>query len=148
MPSIKTHWGAIRIRTIIVILAIAVPATIATKYVLDVTTSITKLLQQNEELRTAIGNLTKEEQIGYAKVLEQEKENGKLYTTLLFVETDRVDKSKVVLKKNTDRRGHHPFRCSGSQVQPRPGDDGQGKGPLPLEEGLRRICAAEPGFSH
>jgi len=99
MPSIKTHWGAIRIRTIIVILAIAVPATIATKYVLDVTTSITKLLQQNEELRTAIGNLTKEEQIGYAKVLEQEKENGKLYTTLLFVETDRVDKSKVVLKK-------------------------------------------------
>jgi hypothetical protein len=99
MSSILNNRGAVSIRTIIAIVAIAVPTTIGIKYVLDVTKTITKLLQQNEELRTAIGNLTQEDQIGYAKVLKQEKENGKLFTTLLFVETDRGDKSKVVLKK-------------------------------------------------
>jgi hypothetical protein len=99
MTSITTHRSAIRIRTIIAILVLTVPAAIATKYVLDITSTITELLQQNGELRTAIGNLTKEEQIGYAKVLDQERKDGKLYTTLLFVETDRGDKSNVVLKK-------------------------------------------------
>ncbi|MFC1834755.1 hypothetical protein ACFL2Q_08470 [Thermodesulfobacteriota bacterium] len=99
MSSLWNSWGAVRVRTVIVIVAIAIPATIGTKYVLDVTKTIAKLLQENSELRKAIGHLTTEDQIGYAKVLKQEKENGKLYTTLLFVETDRKDKSKVVLKK-------------------------------------------------
>ncbi|MBP7050234.1 MAG: hypothetical protein KBE65_04395 [Phycisphaerae bacterium] len=57
------------------------------------------LLTENKQLRQAIANLTAEDQIGYAKVISQRREDDRLLTTIRFVETDRNDKAKVILQK-------------------------------------------------
>ena len=61
--------------------------------------TIHELLTENKELKQAISNLTDEDQIGYAKVLSQQNEDGRLRTTIRFVETARDDKTRVVLQK-------------------------------------------------
>jgi hypothetical protein len=61
--------------------------------------TIHELLTENRQLKQAISNLTEEDQIGYAKVLSQRSEDGRLLTTIRFVETARDDKTKVVLQK-------------------------------------------------
>ena len=61
--------------------------------------TINELLGENKELKQAIGRLTTEDQIGYAKVISQHTEDGKLLTTLRFVETSRDDKTKKILQK-------------------------------------------------
>jgi hypothetical protein len=67
--------------------------------------TIEDLLNENEELKTAISNLTDERQIGYAKVLSQETRDGQLYTKLLFVEVDPTDYTKQILKKEYEVQG-------------------------------------------
>ena len=62
--------------------------------------TIHQLLNENKQLKEAITNLTTEEQIGYAKVIKQETKDGKVWTTLRFVETARSDKLKKILEKN------------------------------------------------
>ncbi len=57
------------------------------------------LLTENKQLREAITNLTDEDQIGYAKVISQRNADGRLLTTIRFVETARDDKTKVILQK-------------------------------------------------
>jgi hypothetical protein len=64
------------------------------------TITIHQLLNENKQLKGAITNLTAEEQIGYAKVIEQETKDGKLWTTLRFVETARDDKLKKIVEKD------------------------------------------------
>jgi len=59
-----------------------------------------QLLNENKQLKEAITNLTAEEQIGYAKVIKQETKDGKVWTTLRFVETARSDKLKKILEKD------------------------------------------------
>lgn len=61
--------------------------------------TIHELLAENKHLKQAITNLTHEEQIGYAKVIAQEAENGQLLTTIKFVETARDNKLKKILEK-------------------------------------------------
>ena len=61
--------------------------------------TIHELLTENKELKQAITNLTEEDQIGYAKVISQEMKDGKLFTTIKFVETARDDKLKTILEK-------------------------------------------------
>lgn len=61
--------------------------------------TIYQLLSENKQLKEAITNLTNEEQIGYAKVIEQGSKNGKIFTTIKFVETDRADKLKKIIEK-------------------------------------------------
>ena len=61
--------------------------------------TIHQLLAENKHLKQAITNLTSEEQIGYAKVINQETTNEQLLTTIKFVETDRDDKLKTILEK-------------------------------------------------
>ncbi|MHC4646595.1 MAG: hypothetical protein ACYTBJ_13940 [Planctomycetota bacterium] len=61
--------------------------------------TIHQLLTENKHLKEAIGNLTQEDQIGYAKVLSQEVRDGRLFTTIRFVETARDDKWKKILEK-------------------------------------------------
>jgi hypothetical protein len=61
--------------------------------------TIHQLLSENKELKQAITNLTEEDQIGYAKVISQEYKDGKLFTTIKFVETARNDKLKTILEK-------------------------------------------------
>jgi hypothetical protein len=62
--------------------------------------TIHELLAENKQLKKAISRLTAEEQIGYAKVVSQETKNGKLFTTVKFVETARDDKLKKILEKD------------------------------------------------
>jgi hypothetical protein len=62
--------------------------------------TIHELLGENKQLKQAITNLTSEDQIGYAKVISQRTdENGRLRTTIRFVETSREDKTKKILQK-------------------------------------------------
>jgi hypothetical protein len=61
--------------------------------------TIHELLGENKELKQAISTLTTEDQIGYAKVISQRTEQGKLMTTLRFVETSRDDKTRKILQK-------------------------------------------------
>jgi hypothetical protein len=67
--------------------------------------TIHKLLAENKQLKEAITNLTQEDQIGYAKVTTQETKDGKLLTTLKFVETARDDKLKKILEKEYSIEG-------------------------------------------
>ena len=62
--------------------------------------TLDQLFKENKRLKKAISNLTQEDQIGYAKVIKQEKKNGKLITTLKFVETARGNKDRTVLTKD------------------------------------------------
>ena len=61
--------------------------------------TIHQLLTDNKQLKQAITNLTYEDQIGYAKVIAQEPNDGKLLTTIKFVETARDDKLVTTLEK-------------------------------------------------
>ena len=61
--------------------------------------TIHELLTENKHLKQAITNLTYEDQIGYAKVIAQEPNDGKILTTIKFIETARDDKLKTVLEK-------------------------------------------------
>jgi hypothetical protein len=61
--------------------------------------TIQGLLTENKQLKQAITNLTQEDQIGYATVVSQEKRDGRLYTTLKFVETARDNKLQRILEK-------------------------------------------------
>ncbi len=63
------------------------------------TKTVHDLLQNNEKLKQAITTLTHEDQIGFAKVLKQETRNGKLYTTVRFVETARDDMLHRLLER-------------------------------------------------
>ncbi len=58
---------------------------------------LNELLRSNKELRQAIGRLSEENQIGYAKVVSQEfDESGQLWTEVKFVETDRENPEEIV----------------------------------------------------
>ncbi len=61
--------------------------------------TIHQLLAENKHLKQAITNLTREEQIGYAKVISQQIVDEQLLTTIKFVETARDNKLKTILEK-------------------------------------------------
>jgi hypothetical protein len=61
--------------------------------------TIQELLAENKELKQALTNLSREDQIGYAKVIAQETKEGELLTTIRFVETARDDKLQKILEK-------------------------------------------------
>ncbi len=68
--------------------------------------TIHDLLAENKQLKEAITNLTDEGKIGYAKVLKQETaDDGKLWTTIKFVETSRNDPLEKILEKEYTIQG-------------------------------------------
>ena len=69
------------------------------------TKTVHDLLAHNEKLKAAITSLTHEDQIGFAKVIRQEQRDGKLYTTLRFVETARGDMLTKVLEREYEIEG-------------------------------------------
>ena len=69
------------------------------------TQTVHELLGDNQKLKAAVTSLTHESQIGFAKVLRQEERDGKLFTTLRFVETARDDQLKIVLEKEYEIEG-------------------------------------------
>jgi hypothetical protein len=89
-----------KILTLVIIAVILVATGYFGRGWLSNTITIQQLLSENKQLKTAISNLTAEEQIGYAKVIKQETKDGKLWTTLRFVETARDDKLKKIIEKD------------------------------------------------
>ncbi|MBC8206395.1 MAG: hypothetical protein ISR85_04775 [Kiritimatiellales bacterium] len=69
------------------------------------TKTVHDLLGENKQLKRAIATLTQEEQIGYAKVLKQEFREGRLYSTIRFVETARGNPLETVLQKEVEIDG-------------------------------------------
>jgi len=69
------------------------------------TKTVHDLLGENKKLKQAINTLTQEEQIGYAKVVRQETRDGKLYSTIRFVETARGNPLQIVLEKEVEIEG-------------------------------------------
>lgn len=69
------------------------------------TKTVHDLLASNEKLKQAITNLTQEDQIGFAKVLTQDVRDGKLYTTVRFVETARDDMLHRLLEREYEIEG-------------------------------------------
>ena len=67
--------------------------------------TISDLLLQNEKLKSALGNITRESKIGFAKVLKQEERDGRIFTTLKFVEVDRDDSKRIILEKQYEIEG-------------------------------------------
>lgn len=67
--------------------------------------TIQELLTENKALKQSIENLTEENQIGYAKVVEQYEDSGKRYTTLKFVETARNDPLDIVFESEFTLEG-------------------------------------------
>ena len=63
------------------------------------TRTLHQLLTENNQLKKAVSNLSREDQIGYAKVIRQENADGKLQTVVKFVETAPNDQTKKVLEK-------------------------------------------------
>jgi hypothetical protein len=94
------YWKTMKkaLFVIFLLLAAAIAAYVLRSQFYGIMT-IRQLLAENKELKAAIANLTAEDQIGYAKVIDQNSINGKLLTKVLFVETDRSDKLKRVLEK-------------------------------------------------
>jgi len=88
-----------RVITLIALVPLGIGLVYVGRAVYEGTATIRQLLTENKQLRQAITNLTVEEQIGYAKVIRQETRDGKLFTTLRFVETDRNDKLRKILEK-------------------------------------------------
>ena len=69
------------------------------------TKTVHDLLNENKKLKESLTRLTQEDQIGYAKVLKQEKRDGQLYTTIRFVETARDNKLETVLVREYEIAG-------------------------------------------
>jgi len=68
--------------------------------VYNATSLFRDVLVENKKLKQSIMNLTTEDQIGYAKVIKQEKIDDTLFTTLKFIETARDDKNNNILEKS------------------------------------------------
>jgi hypothetical protein len=71
--------------------------------------TIYDLLNENKTLKQAITNLTREDVTGYAKVLSQGERDGKLFTKILFVVTDRDDMTRRMLEKEFEIEGDVVF---------------------------------------
>jgi hypothetical protein len=93
---IKNKNGSVFIRSVIILFMIMMAG--FGGLVFYGSKSIHDLFENNKQLKQAIENLTREDQIGYAKVIRQETIEGTLYTTIKFVETARGNQLKKVLE--------------------------------------------------
>ncbi|MGF1484814.1 MAG: hypothetical protein ACFBZ8_10680 [Opitutales bacterium] len=67
--------------------------------------TVDELLGQNAKLEAALTNLTRESRIGFARVLEQRQVDGRLQTTLKFVQTHRDDPTRQILERTYEIEG-------------------------------------------
>ena len=90
---------------IALLIAVAITALVCFKAFWSAGRTLFDLLNENRKLRQAVANLTAESQIGYAKVISQETRDGRVFTRLRFVETDRDDPRRIVLEKEYEIEG-------------------------------------------
>jgi hypothetical protein len=105
LPDERRKSGKIRLFAVLLVAVVLGAIGLVAPPIYYTAKNITNLLGENIELKENISQLTEESQIGYAKVIKQEKRDGKLYTRLLFVETERNDPRKLVLKKEFEIEG-------------------------------------------
>ncbi len=105
--KIKNQNGSVFIRTVVILFMILMAGLGGLLFYGS--RSIHDLFENNKKLKVAIANLTREDQIGYAKVIRQETIDGELYTTLKFVETARDNKLKKVLEREYTIQGDVVF---------------------------------------
>jgi hypothetical protein len=98
--KMNSQTAKVKVATIVLVAAGLVAAGYFGREWLRREMTIHQLLSENKQLKAAITNLTAEEQIGYAKVISQEKREGKVFTTLRFVETARNDRFKKIVEKD------------------------------------------------
>jgi hypothetical protein len=67
--------------------------------------TIHQILSENKNLKKAVENLTREDQVGYAKVISQQKQDGSLFTTIKFVETARDNPRQKIIEKQYTLEG-------------------------------------------
>ncbi len=89
----------LKILPLIVIVAALVGVAYLGRTPYKVIATIHELLAENKELKQALTNLSREDQIGYAKVIAREMKDGELFTTIKFVETARNNKLNKILEK-------------------------------------------------
>ncbi|MBC2717280.1 MAG: hypothetical protein HF978_18390 [Desulfobacteraceae bacterium] len=104
---IKNHNGKVFIRAVVILFLILMTGLGGLLFYGS--KSIHDLFENNKKLKLAIANLTHEDQIGYAKVVRQEELDGRLYTTLKFVETARDNQLKKVLEREYTIEGDVVF---------------------------------------
>ena len=97
--SNKLFWGALGFALLAVVGVLSVAF-------LKTGQTLHKLFTENQQLKEAIAHLTEEEQIGYAKVTQQEETNGVLYTTLKFVETAPDDPLQTIFEGSFTLEGN------------------------------------------
>lgn len=96
--SMKNAHGNILL-WLIILLAIGIPVGYFSYAAYFGIKTISDLLTENKALKESLARLTHEDQIGYAKVTKQEQKEGKLFTTLKFIETARDNKLNKILEK-------------------------------------------------
>lgn len=89
----------LKVLPLIVIVAALVGVAYLGRTPYKVIATIHELLAENKELKQALTNLRREDQIGYAKVIAREMKDGELFTTIKFVETARNNKLDKILEK-------------------------------------------------
>lgn len=89
----------LKVLPLIVIVAALVGVAYLGRTPYKVIATIHELLAENKELKQALTNLRREDQIGYAKVIAREMKDGELFTTIKFVETARNNKLNKILEK-------------------------------------------------
>ncbi len=91
--------------TRVIALAALALGTVFALFLLQGTRTLQELLTENKVLRSSLANLSREEQIGYARVLRQEYRDGYLYTTIRFVQTARDNPLQVLMEREYEIRG-------------------------------------------
>ncbi|MGF1448724.1 MAG: hypothetical protein ACFB20_04850 [Opitutales bacterium] len=61
--------------------------------------TVDEILGQNKRLEAALTNLKRESRIGYARVIEQTRQDGKVITRLKFVQTHRDDPTQQIQER-------------------------------------------------
>jgi hypothetical protein len=89
----------------VAVMAVAVAVGIWGVTALDFVRTAENLLNENKRLEAALSNLTRESQMGFARVTRQEKVDGELMTTLKFVQTARDNPGQRIQEKTYQIRG-------------------------------------------
>lgn len=94
-----------KLLSILALLAAGAGGGIAGWLHLTANATIDELMGENRDLRLSLSNLNEVEQVGYAKVVEQERRNGTLYTTLKLIQTDPRDPTQRLAEQTFSIEG-------------------------------------------